>query len=101
MGLRETLNENPRITTGITVAIIVLVLAWILWPRDGAAGGGDQPVGAGSGERNRPGSEIARRQGVGEHHEREGAGGDEAEVRGGRGVARGQTVRAGRRRRNE
>ncbi len=40
MGLRETLNENPRITTGITVAIFVRVLAWILWPRGGAASGG-------------------------------------------------------------
>ena len=42
MGLREKLNENPRITTGITVAMIVIVLAWLLWPRGGgaAAGGG-------------------------------------------------------------
>lgn len=40
MGLRETLNENPRITTGITVAIIVVVLAWLLWPRGGGAGTG-------------------------------------------------------------
>jgi hypothetical protein len=42
MGLRETMNENPRITTGITVAIIVVVLAWLLWPRGGGgvAGGG-------------------------------------------------------------
>ena len=40
MGLRETLNENPRITTGITVGIIVVVLAWILWPSAGGVGGG-------------------------------------------------------------
>jgi len=41
MGLRETLNENPRVTTGITVGIIVVVLALILWPRgNGVAGGG-------------------------------------------------------------
>jgi hypothetical protein len=41
MGLRETLNENPRVTTGITVGIIVVVLALILWPRgNGAVGGG-------------------------------------------------------------
>ena len=39
MGLRETLNENPRLTTGITVGIIVIVLAWILWPRGGAQTG--------------------------------------------------------------
>jgi len=40
MGIRETLNENPRITTGITVGLIVVVLAWLLWPRGGDAGGG-------------------------------------------------------------
>ncbi|MEA2711618.1 MAG: hypothetical protein QOF78_4219 [Phycisphaerales bacterium] len=40
MGLRETLNENPRIVTGITVGIIVVVLAVILWPSGGAGGSG-------------------------------------------------------------
>src|SRR5687768_16389120 len=40
MGLRETLNENPRITTGLTVALIVVVLAWLLWPSGGGTGGG-------------------------------------------------------------
>ena len=38
MGLRETLNENPRITTGVTVVLIVIVLAWLLWPRGGDGG---------------------------------------------------------------
>jgi hypothetical protein len=48
MGIREQLNENPRITTGITAAIIVIVLAWLLWPRGaGAPGGGGGTGGAG------------------------------------------------------
>ena len=40
MGLRETLNENPRITTGVTVGIIVVILALILWPSGGGGAGG-------------------------------------------------------------
>ena len=40
MGLRETLNENPRLTTGLTAGIIVIVLAFILWPSGGGGGGG-------------------------------------------------------------
>ena len=36
MGLRETLNENPRVITGVTVAVIVIVLALLLWPGGGA-----------------------------------------------------------------
>lgn len=42
MGLREQMNENPRVTTGITIAIIVLVLAWMGWSwlRPGGVGGG-------------------------------------------------------------
>lgn len=31
MGLRETLNRNPAITTGVTIAIIVAALIVILW----------------------------------------------------------------------
>lgn len=31
MGLRETLNRNPAITTGVTIAIIVVALILILW----------------------------------------------------------------------
>ena len=44
MGLREQLNENPRITTGITVGIIVVMLALLLWPR----GGGGRGIGGSS-----------------------------------------------------
>jgi hypothetical protein len=40
VGLRETLNENPRLTTGVTAGIIVVVLAFILWPSGGGGGGG-------------------------------------------------------------
>jgi hypothetical protein len=46
MGLREQLNENPRITTGITVGIIVVMLALLLWPRGngrGLGGGSSSP----------------------------------------------------------
>jgi hypothetical protein len=38
MALRDTLNENPRVITGITVALIVIVLAVLLWPGGGEAG---------------------------------------------------------------
>jgi hypothetical protein len=49
MGLREQLNENPRITTGITVGIIVLVLGWMAWTwLRPAAGGGGTGGGTGS-----------------------------------------------------
>ena len=41
MGIREKLNENPRITTGITIALIVVVLAFILWPSSGPRAGGN------------------------------------------------------------
>ena len=44
MGLREQLNENPRITTGITVAIIVVMLALLLWPRGGRGRGFGGPT---------------------------------------------------------
>ena len=38
MGIRETLNENPRFTTGITIGIIVLVLGFIGWQIWGGLG---------------------------------------------------------------
>lgn len=41
MGLRETLNENPRLTTGITLGLIVIAGIFIiakLWPSRPAAG---------------------------------------------------------------
>ena len=37
MGIRETLNENPRLTTGITAGIIVVVFALIFWSSGGSA----------------------------------------------------------------
>jgi hypothetical protein len=41
VGIRETLNQNPRITTGITIAIIVVVFAFIAWQwRSGSAAPG-------------------------------------------------------------
>ena len=46
MGLREKLNDNPRITTGVTIALIVVVLAWLLWP---SGGGGAAGAGGGGG----------------------------------------------------
>jgi hypothetical protein len=36
VGLRETLNENPRYVTISTAALIVIVLAWLLWPSGGS-----------------------------------------------------------------
>ena len=43
MGIRETLNENPRLTTGITIGIIALVLLVIVYQMFGSSG----PSGAG------------------------------------------------------
>lgn len=40
MGIRETLNENPRLTTGITIAIIVVVFGFIAWQWRGASSQG-------------------------------------------------------------
>lgn len=31
MGIRETLNKNPAVTTGATIAVIVIVLGWIVY----------------------------------------------------------------------
>ena len=31
MGIRESLNQNPAITTGVTAGIIVLALVFIIW----------------------------------------------------------------------
>ena len=46
MGIRETLNENPRITTGITIGIIVVVLLVIVLQM---RGGDSAPLGGGTG----------------------------------------------------
>jgi hypothetical protein len=43
VGIRETLNDNPRLTTGVTVGIIVVVLGIIFWSMRGSA-----PAGAGT-----------------------------------------------------
>jgi hypothetical protein len=40
VGLRETLNRNPAITTGVTIAIIVIALVAILWQTVGNKRGG-------------------------------------------------------------
>jgi hypothetical protein len=45
VGIRETLNENPRLTTGITIGIIVVVLGFILWQMHG--GSSSTPDGGG------------------------------------------------------
>lgn len=37
MGIRDSLNQNPGITTGVTAAMIVLALAWIAWSTFGSA----------------------------------------------------------------
>lgn len=31
MGLRETMNKNPQLTTGVTIGITVLAIALIVW----------------------------------------------------------------------
>ena len=38
MGIRETLNENPKITTGVTAGIIGVTLIWIIWSNLGGGG---------------------------------------------------------------
>lgn len=39
MGIRESLNQNPKVVTGVTIAVIVLALAWIFWPSGAGEGG--------------------------------------------------------------
>ena len=39
MGVRETLNQNPRITTGVFLGIVVLAIAFMLWSSGSGAGG--------------------------------------------------------------
>jgi hypothetical protein len=38
VGIRETLNQNPGITTGATAAIILLALVFIIWQISGGSG---------------------------------------------------------------
>ncbi len=44
MGIRESLNQNPAITTGITIGIIVMALGFIVWQIVGGDGGGGSVV---------------------------------------------------------
>ena len=45
MGIREKLNENPNITTGITIAVIVMVVGFIVYSTMGRGpSGGPPPV---------------------------------------------------------
>jgi len=46
VGIREKLNQNPAITTGATISIIVIALIFIGWQltRGGSAGGGGLPT---------------------------------------------------------
>ena len=37
MGLRETLNQNPKITTGVTAGLVLVILAYLLY--SGMSGG--------------------------------------------------------------
>ena len=39
MGLRETLNENPKLVTGVTAGLIVVVLIWIIASSFGGSSG--------------------------------------------------------------
>ncbi len=46
MGIRESLNKNPQITTGITAGIIVLALLVIVYQIFGGGGGGSSAASA-------------------------------------------------------
>jgi hypothetical protein len=45
LGIRETLNKNPAITTGVTAGIVVIAIAVIIWQ----LWGGSNPVSSASG----------------------------------------------------
>jgi hypothetical protein len=40
VGIRETLNKNPGLTTGVTAGIILLALVFIIWQAGGGGGVG-------------------------------------------------------------
>ena len=50
MGLRETLNENPRLTTGLTAGMIGVVLLYILWSAFGGGGTARSDIAGGKGQ---------------------------------------------------
>ena len=43
MGIRETLNQNPGLTTGATAGIIILALGFIIWSNFSDSEGGSAP----------------------------------------------------------
>lgn len=43
MGVREKLNDNPGVTSAVTIAIIIIVLIFIFWPSGGIGGGASGP----------------------------------------------------------
>lgn len=46
MGIRETLNKNPNVTTGVTAAVVVLAIGVIIWQLWGGSNGPMGPAGA-------------------------------------------------------
>ncbi len=44
MGIRETLNQNPGLTTGATAGIIILALGFIIWQSMGGGDNGGVPT---------------------------------------------------------
>jgi hypothetical protein len=42
VGLRQAMNENPAITTGVTIGVIVLAIVFIIWQIAGGGGSGSQ-----------------------------------------------------------
>ena len=44
MGIRETMNQNPGITTGVVAGIVILALAFIIYQSMGDSGGGSVPT---------------------------------------------------------
>jgi len=38
VGIRESLNRNPAVATGLTVAVIVIALIFIIWQLKGSSG---------------------------------------------------------------
>ena len=43
MGIREKMNENPAVTTGVTVAVLVVLVAFILYQVFAGGGSGTVP----------------------------------------------------------
>jgi hypothetical protein len=46
VGLREKMNDNPQITTGVTAAIILLVVGYIIYASMGGSAGVRVPAGS-------------------------------------------------------